>query len=608
MANRVTTVFDAVDRGLSDAVNRLKRSIGEADTATGKLKAGWQGVVAEFKNSREAQVAAAGAVGAVAVKAINDYSNLNESVNAVTVQYGLASDAVLELGEDSAESFGMSKRAFNEFSVGFSAFANQIAQNSGQQVQDVVGEMATRIADFASVHNLSLEEAEQVAKSTLAGETEAFRRFGGDVSAATVTAYAYQTGIAEVGQELTEGQKVLARYNLFMDQTNKTQGDFANTSDGLANQQRILQAKVEDLSASLGEQLYPAAQDAASSLMAAADAAMFLKDAVDDVKKTMPGWLREPTEAAFKFGRTVVDPVYAVGQLDNKLKDVFGSGEDAATAMNDLADADKAATTSANRVAAAQEEAAEQTRIAGEYAEYAEGYKQAMAQADEDAARAAEEAAEAAERQNDVLAEQVRTTEELIDRKIELIGGDIAVRNAQRDAKAAGEELNAVLEDQESTLEDAAVAIDNATEANLNAAEAAAQYEIDQREANGETLTARDRANIYRDSLQELAGQLDGPVRDAILNYIATLDKIPSEKTTIITATGARVGVTSGGAKRPAPGGGAQSMTQGFAPTAGAPGGTVINMVVNAGMGTDGRQVGRQIKEALAAYERGGGR
>jgi hypothetical protein len=36
-------------------------------------------------------------------------------------------------------------------------------------------------------------------------------------------------------------------------------------------------------------------------------------------------------------------------------------------------------------------------------------------------------------------------------------------------------------------------------------------------------------------------------------------------------------------------------------------GGSTINLVVNAGMGTDGRQVGRQIVDALKAYERANG-
>jgi len=43
-----------------------------------------------------------------------------------------------------------------------------------------------------------------------------------------------------------------------MEQTEKTAGDFANTSDGLANSQRILSAQIENTAAKTGKQLAPA--------------------------------------------------------------------------------------------------------------------------------------------------------------------------------------------------------------------------------------------------------------------------------------------------------------------------------------------------------------
>jgi hypothetical protein len=41
---------------------------------------------------------------------------------------------------------------------------------------------------------------------------------------------------------------------------------------------------------------------------------------------------------------------------------------------------------------------------------------------------------------------------------------------------------------------------------------------------------------------------------------------------------------------------------------AGMAGGTTINLTVNAGMGTQGAEVGRQIVEAIRSYERSSGR
>jgi len=200
-------------------------------------------------------VAGAAIAGALA-STIGPASDLRESVNAVTVAYGKNGDAVLALGKDSAKSFGMSKSEFNTAAVSFSAFAEKIVGQGG----DVVGTLETitgRTADFASVMNLDLARAQTLMQAGLAGETEGLRRFGIDVSAASVKAFAYANGIGNLGTELTEAQKIQARYGSIIEQTNKFAGDFQNTSDEWANSTRILNASMTDLKASLGDALLP---------------------------------------------------------------------------------------------------------------------------------------------------------------------------------------------------------------------------------------------------------------------------------------------------------------------------------------------------------------
>jgi len=202
-----------------------------------------------------AVIAGAVIVGALATT-IAPASDLEESINAVTVAYGENAEAVLALGEDSAKSFGLSKAQFNSGAVAFSAFADIIAVD-GETVAGVVEKMTMRTADFASVMNLDLGRAQTLMQAGLAGETEGLRRFGIDVSAATVKTFAYANGIGVVGTELTEQEKILARYGTIMEQTNKFQGDFANTSDDWANSTRILKASITDFKASLGKVLLP---------------------------------------------------------------------------------------------------------------------------------------------------------------------------------------------------------------------------------------------------------------------------------------------------------------------------------------------------------------
>ena len=47
-------------------------------------------------------------------------SDLNESMNAMNVPFGETSDEIKVIGETSAESFGLSQRAFNEMAARFS--------------------------------------------------------------------------------------------------------------------------------------------------------------------------------------------------------------------------------------------------------------------------------------------------------------------------------------------------------------------------------------------------------------------------------------------------------------------------------------------------------
>jgi phage-related protein len=69
---------------------------------------------------------------------------------------------------------------------------------------------------------------------------------------------AYQ-GTAE---ELDANAKAQATYALIMEQTTNAQGDFARTSDGLANSMRITKAQIADAGANIGQMLLPFALQA----------------------------------------------------------------------------------------------------------------------------------------------------------------------------------------------------------------------------------------------------------------------------------------------------------------------------------------------------------
>tara|TARA_R100001460_G_scaffold2077_7_gene7100 strand:- start:2972 stop:4549 length:1578 start_codon:yes stop_codon:yes gene_type:complete len=183
--------------------------------------------------------------------AIDQASSLNESLNAVSVAYGEASESVIKLGEDAATRLGVSQANFNKAAVRFSAFGDRVVGEGGN-VAKFVDDVTTRAADFASVFDIEVNEALQVFQSGLSGEAEPLKRFGINLLESEVKAFALEQGLIKVGEQMTEDIKTQARYGLLMQETAKTAGDFTNTSDSLANAQRILSANFDDVQAKIG--------------------------------------------------------------------------------------------------------------------------------------------------------------------------------------------------------------------------------------------------------------------------------------------------------------------------------------------------------------------
>ena len=263
-----------VAKGFQSAIAKEMGGVGNVGAkagqdAGGKFKGGFGSALKGLAVLAGSALAGAG-IANFLKQSVTQASDLSESLNALQVTYSdLGSEAVKQLegiGAEAAQTYGLSQTQFNGFAVQFSSFANSIAGDGG----DVVGTLESitgRAADFASVMNLEVGEAAAIFQSGLAGETEPLKKFGIDLSAAAVDAYALANGIGEAGTPLTEVQKQQARYGSLMEQTAKTQGDFANTSDGLANAQRILGANFDNMKAQVGGPLLGAFANLTTGLL-----------------------------------------------------------------------------------------------------------------------------------------------------------------------------------------------------------------------------------------------------------------------------------------------------------------------------------------------------
>ena len=195
------------------------------------------------------------AAGAASLKFASD---LEESANAVSVVFGEATPKLVKFGETAAEAVGLSQSSFNSLSTVIGAQLKQTGKDIDLVADDTI-ELTKRGADLASVFNVEVGTAMRALGSALRGETEPARKFGINVSEAALQAEALASGLVTSKSEITEQIKVQVRYNLIMEQSAQVQGDFANTSDSLANSTRIAKAELQNAVAALGQELLPIA-------------------------------------------------------------------------------------------------------------------------------------------------------------------------------------------------------------------------------------------------------------------------------------------------------------------------------------------------------------
>jgi hypothetical protein len=213
-------------------------------------------VLPSFKTMAIAGTAAFGAVAASSFKLVSMASNLEESQSKVNVVFGDSAKIVNDFAETSAQAFGITKQAALEATGTFGNLLQAFGTGKGQ-----AAEMSTTLiglaADLASFNNTGIEDAIQALRSGLSGETEPLKRFGVAINDARLKQEAMTLGLYDGKGALDINAKTQAAYALILKDTGLAQGDFARTSDGFANQMRILQASLSDAATELGVVLLP---------------------------------------------------------------------------------------------------------------------------------------------------------------------------------------------------------------------------------------------------------------------------------------------------------------------------------------------------------------
>lgn len=237
----------------ADSVGQIGLDLVVNDGSFKKQMAGIQGM---------AKKAAAALAGAFAVKKIADFgaqcielgSDLAEVQNVVDVTFPRMSKQIDQFAKNAAAQFGLSETMAKKFSGTFGAMAK--AFGFGEKSAYEMSTALTGLAgDVASFYNISQDEAYTKLKSVFTGETETLKDLGIVMTQNSLDAYAMANGYGKTTKAMSEMEKVALRYAFVQDQLTLASGDFIRTSDGWANQVRILKLQFDSLKATLGQGL-----------------------------------------------------------------------------------------------------------------------------------------------------------------------------------------------------------------------------------------------------------------------------------------------------------------------------------------------------------------
>ena len=258
-----------------------------------------------------------GAIGVAAVglgaKAVDLASDFDESMSKTEAIFKEAAGGITAAAKDAATAVGMSKGEFLEAASGFGVFG-KAAGLGGDDLSDFAAELVKTAADVASFNNLSTDQALEKLSAGLRGSSEPLQSLGILINAAQVEAKALDMGLGDVNGTVSEGNKILARQALIMEALGSqgALGDFEKTSGGLANQQRILSARLKNVGITIGTALLPVAgklAEAVSNLIAVGERfAPQMEQLRDRAKELGEEWLPKLREAFIRV-RKAVEPI-----------------------------------------------------------------------------------------------------------------------------------------------------------------------------------------------------------------------------------------------------------------------------------------------------------
>lgn len=247
-ARRIVIEFLGKDKSAgstAEGVERKTSKLGSTLAGVGKVAA-----------------AAFAVIGVAAVKggldAIGAASDLNETLSKSKVIFGANAREMRKWAQGAATSMGLSTQAALESAASFGDMFSQlgIGRDKAAGMSKSVVQLA---ADLGSFNNLPTAEVVDMMSGAFRGEYDSIQRVIPNISAARVQTEALNMTHKKSVEDLTAAEKATATLAIIQRDGARASGDFARTSGGLANQQKILAAQFENVKAKIGTKLLPVA-------------------------------------------------------------------------------------------------------------------------------------------------------------------------------------------------------------------------------------------------------------------------------------------------------------------------------------------------------------
>ena len=164
-------------------------------------------------------LAAIGTAGGYLIKVASDAEELDNVINQA---FGHMSHEINAWAKDTGRAMGRSTHQMREYAGVTQAMLKPILNNADAAAK-MAKEMATLAVDMGSFWNVADEDAFEALRSGIVGMVQPLRRFGIDLSVATLEAWALEKGIKANVATMSDAEKMMLRWQFIMDRTTMVQ-------------------------------------------------------------------------------------------------------------------------------------------------------------------------------------------------------------------------------------------------------------------------------------------------------------------------------------------------------------------------------------------------